>query len=154
MNLEELKELINIEFVNLDLILKSINELTLIIGDSQPDKFQLAAISKFLSDIYNGTENVLKRLCKYLKIPLPIGGFFHTELLMLFRTSSTETIPVLFDDTIFEDFKALMKFRHYVIHGYAFQLNWNIIVNSVKSVDVILNHFKLNVLNYLTTLQK
>ncbi|MFH1049973.1 MAG: hypothetical protein V1779_03470 [bacterium] len=80
---DELKELINIEFAYIDLTNESIAELNSIIGAGQPDKFQLAAMSKLLSDIYNGTENILKRIFKYLDIQIPSGGFYHTELFLM-----------------------------------------------------------------------
>ncbi|MBM2817409.1 MAG: hypothetical protein HW421_4171 [Ignavibacteria bacterium] len=145
----ELKELLDIEFGFLDVTLESITELNAIIGSKQPDKFQLAAMSKLLSDMYNGTENVLKRICKYLTVPLPTGGFYHTELFLLFCKPPKNNCPLLFNDLIFDDYKALLKFRHYVIHGYAFQLEWNIIKNSVQRTGFMISHFKSNVLSFL-----
>ncbi len=110
-------------------------------------------MSKLLSDIYNGTENILKRICKYIDIPLPSGGFYHTELFLLFCNPTKQNCPLLFDDLIYNDFKALLKFRHYVIHGYAFHLEWNIIRNSVQNIEQMLNQFKKNLYSFLEELK-
>ena len=149
MKVDEFKELIEIEFGYLDLTIESINELNMIIGNNQADKFQLAAMSKLLSDVYNGTENILKRICKYIGVLIPTGGFYHTELFMFFCNPPKNSCPFLFDEFIYSDFKSLLKFRHYVIHGYAFHLEWNIIKDSVQKIKTMLEHFKTNVYSFV-----
>ncbi|MGA2296597.1 MAG: hypothetical protein ABSG15_03515 [FCB group bacterium] len=153
MNRDDLIELVNIEFNYLDSTIASINELNDIIGRNQPDKFQMAAISKLMCDVYNGTENILKRFCKFLKIPIPSGGYSHTNLLLLFNNPANKNLPQFFDNDIFDDYKALLKFRHYVIHGYAFHLEWNIIKSSVIKIESIEKHFKENVFSFINSLK-
>ena len=101
MNLDELNDLVNIELNYLDITLNNIIELNDIICTSEPDKFQLAAMTKLISDFYNGIENILKRFCKYLNVALQIGGFYHTELFLLFSEPPKENCPILFDNIIF-----------------------------------------------------
>ena len=80
---------------------------------------------------------------------MPSGGLHHTELLLKFSDTPSENCTKLVDDTMFEDFKALLKFRHYVIHGYSFQLDWNIIKHSVKKVDNMISKFMENTYSFL-----
>ena len=42
-----------------------------------------------------------------------------------------------------------MKFRHYVIHGYAFQIEWKQIKTSVNKINNTYSYFKQNLMNYL-----
>ena len=149
MNHEELEQLIDIEFINIEQTLSSIKELFFIIDDNEPDKFQIAAMSKFISDVYNGIENILKRICKYLNINLPSGGFYHTELLLMFSHLKEEECPVLFDNIIFNYFKGILKFRHYVIHGYSFQIDWQMIKPSAIQIEPMVIKLKENVRVFL-----
>ncbi len=145
MSHKELTQLIDIEFFSIESTLSSINELFIMIGDDEPDKFQIAALSKFISDVYNGIENILKRFCKYLNIKLPIGGFYHTELLLMFSNGNKFECPILFDDEIFDYFKGILKFRHYVIHGYSFQIDWQMINSSAIQIEPMVKRFKENI---------
>jgi hypothetical protein len=149
MDHEELTKLIDIEFLNIESTLSTINELFFMIGNDKPDKFQIAAMSKFISDVYNGIENILKRFCKYLNIKLPIGSFYHTELLLMFSSGNKYNCPILFDDKIFNYFKGILKFRHYVIHGYSFQIDWEMIQPSAIQIEPMALNFKDNVQAFL-----
>lgn len=152
MTLDDLLELIEIEKDNILFTLSNIDELREIFGQKEPDKFQLAALSKLMSDLYNGTENILKQVCKFNNYKIPSGAFYHTELLLLFSNKPDINLPTFIDCLIFEDFKALLKFRHYVIHGYAFQLKWSFIEPSVLKLRFMTEHFLKNVEKYLQDL--
>lgn len=123
--MSELNKLVNeveIEFSFLEETINDIKELLTLVSDKTPNRIELAASSQFLSQYYNGLENILKRVVKYNKISLPSSDNWHTELLYIFdKNSNYQKIP-LFD---VEEITALIRYkkiRHVVRQGYNFIL--------------------------------
>ncbi|MDI6784271.1 MAG: DUF86 domain-containing protein [bacterium] len=78
---------------------------------------ELAAIATFLQNIYNGIENLLKRILKYKGILVPRSESSHKDLLDLaveHRLISLELSNKL------DEYRG---FRHFVIHGYGIMLD-------------------------------
>lgn len=152
MILQELIEEINSEFEYLDITINSINKLNSIIADSEPDVFQKAAMNQFVSEFYNGIENILKRICKYNNIPLPYGEDSHIQLFNLFVTDGNDALPVVFNPEIANEFKQIRKFRHFIIHGYSFKIEWSYIKHSVAKIDSVFQIVRHNIFYYLKSL--
>ena len=153
MNLDELKEMIKIEYSYLDIDVSELKSIHSVVADNEPSNTQKAATSQFISEFYNGTENILKRICKYKNVQIPSGGQSHTELFQLFSINTSQPLPVLFDELIIDDYRNIRKFRHYIIHGYAFQIEWNLIKNSIANIDSVYEHFKNNVKKFMNSIQ-
>jgi hypothetical protein len=153
MNPEELKNMINIEFTYIDITVSEITDLYKEIAENIPKRKEKAAIAQFISEFYNGTENILKRICKYCNIVIPSGGQSHTELFQYFCNPSFSHLPVLFDDLIVNEYRNIRKFRHYIIHGYAFNIEWDLIKESLAQIKANYSHFKSNVNNFLDSIE-
>lgn len=151
MNLQELTEEINIEFECLDITIESVIDLRIIIGDNEPDRFQKAAMNQFISEFYNGIENILKRICKYSQIQIPYGGDSHINLFNLFITNGNPFLPVIFKPENIDEFKNIRKFRHFVIHGYSSKIEWHYLKESIGRIDLLYNQVKQLVLDYLNS---
>jgi hypothetical protein len=149
MKLQELIDEINTEFGYLDITINFIKELNSIIADIEPDVFQKAAMNQFVSEFYNGIENILKRICKYNNFTLPYGEDSHFKLFNLFVTGGNDALPVVFNPEITNEFKQIRKFRHFIIHGYSFKIERSYIKDSVAKIDSIYQIVKHNILNYL-----
>ncbi|MFC2130768.1 hypothetical protein ACFLSQ_04990 [Bacteroidota bacterium] len=145
MKTDKLNEEIEIELKNIAKVINFIKETQNEIGNNEPDVIQKAAVSQFVSEFYHGVENILKRLCKFYQIHLPTGNSSHLELLNMFSYNNDGNLPVIFDNEIYADFSAIRKFRHYIIHGYAFHIKWDIIKNNVASLDGLFNKFQTNI---------
>lgn len=152
MKQQELIEEINIELESLDITITSIVELRSIIGENEPDKFQKAAINQFVSEFYNGIENILKRICKYNNITVPFGGDSHLKLFKMFTLTSEFNLPLIFNSELEDEFTNLRKFRHFVIHGYSYKIEWQYLKESIGIIDIVYNQVKQIINDYLESL--
>jgi len=100
------KENVEIALENLKLA-KSKNEKTVI---------ELAAIGTFLHNIYNGIENILKRVVVASNVEIPSSVTWHKDLLNL-----SLSLGIISEKTCDELYKYL-TFRHFFIHAYGFML--------------------------------
>ncbi|MEA3476388.1 MAG: hypothetical protein U9R23_08130 [Candidatus Cloacimonadota bacterium] len=142
MNFEDLKQEIEIE---LDFIESTISELLLILKDidnKEPSTKDKTAAGTFLSQFYNGIENILKRISKYYNIELPKGENWHIELFKRFKKPSFKELPLLFDEPLATSLASYRKFRHAFFHGYGFQLDWIRIKEGIENVDIIYKRIK------------
>ena len=142
MNFSDMKEEIEIE---LEFIDSTISELLLLlkdIGNREPSIREKTAAGAFLSQFYNGIENILKRICRYYKIILPKSETWHIELFQRFRKPSFNELPELFDDQLAISLASYRKFRHVFFHGYGFQLNWSHMYQGIQDINSIYQKFK------------
>jgi len=78
--MDELLEDIAAEKENIDVTLK---ELEKVLRRKRKGFIELAAIATCLHNTYNGIENLLKRVLKFLQTPLPDSKSSHKDLLAL-----------------------------------------------------------------------
>ncbi|MEA1869780.1 MAG: hypothetical protein U9N09_06520 [Euryarchaeota archaeon] len=78
---------------------------------------ELAAIATFLQNMYNGMENILKRVLKFKRISIPASASWHKDLLDL---SVNNQIISLELSKRLDEYRA---FRHFSIHGYGVLLD-------------------------------
>lgn len=78
---------------------------------------ELAAISTFLQNTYNGIENILKRGLKFKGISIPVSESWHKDLLDI---SVDNQIISLELSKRLDEYRA---FRHFFVHGYGIMLD-------------------------------
>ena len=110
---------------------------------------EITAAGAFLSQFYNGIENILKRISKYYKIILPEGETWHIELFQRFNKPSFKQLPELFDEQLSISLAAYRKFRHVFFHGYSFQLNWIRMQEGIENIENVYKRFKRNIYIFL-----
>jgi hypothetical protein len=105
---------------------------------------ELAGVSLFLAQCYNGVENILKRICAYEGESLPRGAAWHAELLSQFRGdgASQAGLPGLLDDSLFALLTGLRKFRHFLFHGYSIGLDAEQVKEVAKGASEALPAFR------------
>lgn len=106
-----------------------------------------------VAQFYNGVENILKRICKYHGVPLPEGPNSHAELFKRFYEPTTPPLPLLFPKAIEEDFVILRRFRHFVYHSYAFDLDWERLRAGIETLEPAFHAFSDQVHAYLNRLE-
>ncbi|HJH28981.1 MAG TPA: hypothetical protein C5S51_04715 [Methanosarcinaceae archaeon] len=77
---------------------------------------ELAAVGTFLHNIYNGMENILKRIILSKGIEIPNSATWHKDLLTL-----SSSMGVL-SNALSDDLHEYLTFRHYFVHAYGFML--------------------------------
>ncbi len=103
---------------------------------SQLSKLELAGVAILLNNFYNGVENILKQVFKNLSIKLPEGPSWHQDII---NSSVNESI---ISDSLAEEISEYMGFRHFVAHGYAFNLNAERLQELTNNVLTTFNKFK------------
>jgi hypothetical protein len=140
---------INNELGYLDITISSIKELNSLIAENNPNNIQIAAMNQFIAEFYNGIENILKRICKANNIPIPYGEESHINLFNLFVNESEKMLPNIFITEIVDEFKKIRKFRHFVIHGYSFKVDWSYLKESVTKLEQTYLIFKREIYRYI-----
>ena len=97
-------------------------------ADRQP--WDAAAGAKFISDLVLGWENLIKRSRLHLAQALPEGPDSHQQLLAGFLAD-----PCLGGQLSAEwqlRFKMYLRFRHRFLHGYGYEVNWEIVEEPLR----------------------
>mgnify|MGYP006307240691 CR=1 FL=1 len=96
---EKLIEEIETELEFLSQTVQEVNDLLISIENRKPSSIEKAASAQFLTQFYNGLENIFIRIIKTSKIPLPKSDIWHSELLNLFYINSDVVkIPIVKDE--------------------------------------------------------
>ena len=100
-----------------DHILQTLHALGETMKRDKRTVIELAAIATFLQNIYNGMENILKRILKFKGISINRSETYHKDLLNL----SVEHHIISIELSLrLDEFRA---FRHFYIHGYGIMLD-------------------------------
>ncbi len=100
------------------------------------------AAAAFLAQFYGGAENILKRICRYYSVDLPVGYAWHLDLFKRFCSPAHSPLPALFDEPLAVSIGPFRKFRHVVYHGYGFQLDWNRMSEGIETVGEVCQKFR------------
>lgn len=137
----KLTDEINIDIDSMLLIVSDIEHLLNEVVNNTPTNIHKTALGGFVAQFYNGIENILKRIHKYLRIDLPKGEDWHITLLDRFSIGSGSKIPIKLSNDLIEKLTDYRRFRHYLFHGYSHNLNWDILKDAVIDINEVLNQF-------------
>jgi hypothetical protein len=154
MKKQELKEQIQQELFMLDETLRYIQEAQNTSHMKELNVIEKAGVAHLMGNVYNGMENIFKRICKFTKHPLPVGDSSHIELQQLFSNTSehSEQLPILISANIEQSVTALRKFRHRVMHGYGFTIDPELLMIAFPEISPLYKIFRQNLENYLSQL--
>ncbi|MEW5818505.1 MAG: hypothetical protein AB1798_24330 [Spirochaetota bacterium] len=154
MKLNDLRDEVDIE---LNLMQDTVYELLAIQRDligKRPTVREKTAAGAFLSQFYGGVENILKRICRFYGIPIPMGDTWHIDLFNMFSDPPTPPLPLLFDKEFKASLTSFRKFRHLVHHGYGVQLEWDRMLPGIVAIEEVFQKFKVLITTYLTSLDQ
>lgn len=151
MLVKDLIEEIEIEFENIETVLKELEKLYERPQDVEPSMVEITAAGGFLHNFYNGIENIFKRILKFNKIKLEENHNWHKELLKKFIDKKNNF--AFLDRLIYDDLLEVLKFRHLFIHGYGFQLEWSLLTPLIKKALESYPKFKSLCQSYTLSLQ-
>jgi len=151
--IEVLIEEIKTELYYLNKTSNDIEDLLHIVASREPNNIEKAAASQYLSQFYNGIENILKRILKYKQIPLPKTGSWHSDLLTIFRINDEDALIPIIDDEKFRLLAAYMKIRHIIRQGYQYNLDWNKVLIALEHVSGFLDDFESLILKYIFSIK-
>ena len=124
MTKQQLAQQIEYEFDQLRRSAETASELAAVAPEARRP-WDAAAAAKYIADLIAGLENLCKRRCRYLNLPIPAGPESHTQILNDFLD-----VPEL-GGTLSKDFclvlKKYLRFRHRFIHGYGYEVRWEVV---------------------------
>lgn len=109
-----------------------------------PTLREKVAAAGFLSQFYNGVENILKRIAIYYDQALPEGERWHVELFERFcePDASTYDLPVLFDKDLAVEMARFRGFRHVMRSSYGIDLKWSLMAEGIDRVQTVFARFE------------
>lgn len=154
MNATELREEVGLELEAIERTLSEIGALARDIAGRDPTPRELAAAGLFLSNVYNGIENVLKRIRLFHGVALPSGPNWHVELFKGFCDPPQGCLPVLLTPHLEATLAPFRRLRHVIHHGYGFRLRQDQIEPGLKGVGDAYQAFKKAVVEHLASLEE
>ncbi|MBU0987681.1 MAG: hypothetical protein KKH68_10570 [Proteobacteria bacterium] len=139
---DQLREYCDAEFENIDAVEVELRSIV------RPEKSEysiaeLAAISTFIHNIYNGIENILKRVFRANQIKIDDTPTWHKDLLK--TASDIEIIP----NDLYVTLSDYLSFRHFFVHSYSFRLKWEELKPLVDGLGGMLNKFRSAINHYI-----
>jgi hypothetical protein len=157
MTTDQLREEIHLELASLRIV---VSEIASLLKDYPspiiPSLRDISAATSFMTQFYNGLENIMKRIVKYHTIPLPKGEDWHRALAEMFFQFPGSTphppLPILFEGETAFRVKEYRKFRHVAMHGYSFGMDWLRIYDLTQTVPPTFRIIEGRILEFLEQL--
>lgn len=120
---DKLREQVQLELEQLNLLLRTHDELLRKSARAAPDSTELSALAALLHSFYTGIENIFKRICVEIDSDPPAGEFWHQRVLDA-MTKATGARRTVISPALRTRLKEYLQFRHVFRHAYTFQLQW------------------------------
>jgi hypothetical protein len=106
-----------------------------------PDRAEITVLAVTLNSLYSGVENVFKRVVAASGETLPTGSAWHQHLLEKMALPGPQR-PALISQALADTLKDYLKFRHFFRGAYAFQLQWENMVDLVSNCQNVFAQFE------------
>ncbi|MGB7533480.1 MAG: hypothetical protein WA977_10985 [Halobacteriota archaeon] len=128
-------------------ILDTLRALNEALQRKEKTAVELAAVSTFLQNTYNGIENILKRILKFKGISIPVSESWHKGLIDL---SVDNQIISLELSKRLDEYRA---FRHFSIHGYGVLLDKEKLMPLATNLPDLWKDFECEVDTFMKSLR-
>lgn len=139
------------ELADAEVIARDIATLLAQVTDDHPHNAIMAAIAMYMVNLYRAIEKILELIARELKVSVPTGKDWHSQLLKLFAEPATEGLPVLVSSDIAEPLKAYRGFRSVVQNAYAMRLRWEALKPNAMLASAIVSGFRREIDAFLST---
>lgn len=142
MTKQQLKEYCDAEFENIEAVLSELKSIVKT-EKSNYSIAELAAIATFVHNVYNGIENIIKRILAFRKIDQKDTPTWHKDMLKM-----SLDIGVISGD-LYNVLSNYLSFRHFFIHSYSLTLRWEELKPLVDDIESTLSRFKVSLYEYI-----
>jgi uncharacterized protein YutE (UPF0331/DUF86 family) len=102
-------------------------------------KLELAGAAALLHNFYNGIENVIKQAFRVKNIQIPQSESWHRDLSL---KAAEENIV---SETLSDELKQYLAFRHFFSHGYAIDLSADRMEPLILDASKVFKNFKTEI---------
>ena len=129
-----------------ELISRTLAELKNALPVEDKTALELAGISIFLQNAYNGIENIFKRILLFKKISVPDSKTSHKDLLDIVVENGIISLELS------ESIDKYRAFRHFSIHGYGINLDKKRIGSLAENIVDVYSSFEKEIEIFLKKL--
>ncbi len=145
---DKLRKQVAVERQQLRWLLESYRALLERCAASPPSDIELSALAAMLHSLYNGIENIFKRIAGELDEQLPGGESWHRDLLDSMSCPGRGR-PAVISQSLVERLDAYLDFRHFFRHAYVFSLRWDRMKGLVLGCDETLRQLEAELDSFL-----
>lgn len=138
---EQLKKDILFEQDQIGILISKIKEI-----EDNITEVNTVALGAYLMNFYNGIENIMKRCAKEYYKKIPETNDWHKQLLQ--QSYGHDKNP-LFSKEVADKLYNYLVFRHFLIHGYSFNLNRNKMISLIDNIDELWRVIKSQVAEFI-----
>jgi len=142
--MDKLLQEISIEKEHIETTLDVLKEALVL---PQKKVIELSGIASCLHHIYTGMENIIKRILKFQKIPLPDSSSSHKDLLDIAVQQS------IISSKLSDQLDTYRGFRHFFVHVYGILLREEELQPLAVELPKVWKIFDQEVANFFETLQ-
>jgi predicted nucleotidyltransferase len=121
--------------------------------ESQPDKFTVAGIAKYLHDVYSSIGRIFERIAVRLDGGLPSGDAWHKQLLDSMAVPVAGGRPAVIDAELAQQLDELRKFRHRIRHTYSYDLDWSKMKERVEQLGDVVQRLDMALRMFIQSLE-
>jgi hypothetical protein len=122
---------IRFELVQLERLAKVSQDLIAVPPEARRP-WDSAAAAKYIADFYAGFENLCKQRMGALGIPFPEGSDSHSRILNDFLAQEDLGGRLTPGQSLL--LKKYLRFRHRFIHGYGFDVSWEMVAEPLAKI--------------------
>lgn len=119
-------------------------------GFDRDSSYACRLIGSFLSDYYEGIENIAKRIAKEIDGYYPAGDQWHKELIEQMARELPGKRPAVFSENTLEGVDELRRFRHVFRAKYGFRLNPKKVYENVSLLRGINTNINADINSFIT----
>jgi len=118
-------------------------------GFEKESSFACRLVGTYLSDYYEGMENIAKRIAKEVDGHISSGDEWHKELIDQVSRELPGKRPAVFSEQTYELLDELRRFRHVFRAKYGFRLNPDKIYRNVSRLKELHQLMKIDINSFL-----
>jgi len=118
---------------------QQVSDTTARLPGGQPEVHDIRSVAMLLTEIYLGTENLMRQVAKQLGEDIPSGQAWHQQLLQQLSVESPDLRPALFSPRTTISLDEFRRFRHVTHHAYASRFDWEQMSKLLSQAEPLLD---------------
>jgi len=122
--------------IELENIAQTTQAIILLLNKNKLSKHEVNSAAFMLMNFYNGIENIIKQLFKIFNIKINNSADWHKDILIKAGNEK------LFSKKLLEKLMEYLRFRHFAIHNYTFNLQLELFIHLLNDLERTYKNFE------------